>query len=217
MYDIVFRYLALDETDRLLEQGHFAELRMLLELANRDENMVCRRQNFVFSATLTMSHELPARIGDKRKRQREESMKLEKLLSLVGVRPKAKIVDLTASAKALKPATLSETKILCPKVEDKDYYLYYFLRHNRGRTLVFCNSISNVRRLSSIFSLLDINTMPLHAQMQQRQRLKYLERFTSTDNTVLIATDVAARGLDIPHVQHVVHFQVKAFVDDHVL
>jgi ATP-dependent RNA helicase DDX24/MAK5 len=140
-------------------------------------------------------------------------MKLDKLLSLVGVRPKAKVVDLTTQVRSLKPASLSEMKLYSATVEDKDYYLYYFLRHNPGRTLVFCNSINNVRRLTSVFTLLETNPLPLHAQMHQKQRLKHLERFSSLDNALLIATDVAARGLDIPHVQHVVHFQVNFYFD----
>lgn len=48
----------------------------------------------------------------------------------------------------------------------------------------------------------------LHASMQQRQRLKSLERFSSNPRAVLLATDVAARGLDIPDIEHVIHYQV---------
>ena len=50
--------------------------------------------------------------------------------------------------------------------------------------------------------------MGLHAQMHQKQRLKNLERFSANSNGFLIATDVAARGLDIPDVEHVIHYQV---------
>lgn len=53
---------------------------------------------------------------------------------------------------------------------------------------------------------------PLHASMQQRQRLKNLDRFKASDNCVLVCTDVAARGLDIPNVDNVVHYQVGAHV-----
>ena len=166
------------------------------------------RQNFVFSATLTLVHDLPNRLGKIKTKKKKEAVKLDKLLSLVGVRPKAKVVDLTSAVRSLKPASLSEMKLYSSTIEDKDYYLYYFLRHHPGRTLVFCNSINNVRRLTSVFTLLETNPLPLHAQMHQKQRLKHLERFSSQDNALLIATDVAARGLDIPHVQHVVHFQV---------
>ena len=201
----------MDETDRLLEQGHFAELRTLLEHINKDESRKRWRQNFVFSATLTLAHDLPTRLGNIKWRKKKEAVKLDRLISMVGVRPKAKIVDLTAASKTHKPATLSEMKLYSANIEDKDYYLYYFLRHNPGRTLVFCNSINNVRRLTSVFMLLEMNPLPLHAQMHQKQRLKHLEKFTCTDNALLFATDVAARGLDIPHVQHVVHFQVFSF------
>ncbi|XP_046461202.1 ATP-dependent RNA helicase DDX24-like [Daphnia pulex] len=210
------RYLALDETDRLLEKGHFAEVRTLLEHINKDEEKKRWRQNFVFSATLTLAHDLPNRLGNLKSKKKKEAMKLDKLLSLVGVRPKAKVVDLTTQVRSLKPASLSEMKLYSATVEDKDYYLYYFLRHNPGRTLVFCNSINNVRRLTSVFTLLETNPLPLHAQMHQKQRLKHLERFSSLDNALLIATDVAARGLDIPHVQHVVHFQVPRTSENYV-
>jgi ATP-dependent RNA helicase DDX24/MAK5 len=196
-----------------LEKGHFAEVRTLLEHINKDEEKKRWRQNFVFSATLTLAHDLPNRLGNLKSKKKKEAMKLDKLLSLVGVRPKAKVVDLTTQVRSLKPASLSEMKLYSATVEDKDYYLYYFLRHNPGRTLVFCNSINNVRRLTSVFTLLETNPLPLHAQMHQKQRLKHLERFSSLDNALLIATDVAARGLDIPHVQHVVHFQVNLYSD----
>lgn len=58
--------------------------------------------------------------------------------------------------------------------------------------------------------------MALHANMMQKQRLKNLERFTKDDNGLLIATDVAARGLDIPRVQHVIHYQVPRTSENYV-
>lgn len=48
----------------------------------------------------------------------------------------------------------------------------------------------------------------LHASLQQKQRLKSLESFSNKPQSLLLATDVAARGLDIPNIQHVVHYQV---------
>lgn len=206
--DRVYRYLTLDETDRLLERGHFQELRTLLERINKDESKTKWRQNFVFSATLTLAHDLPGRFSNKKMRADKQRVKLDKLLAFVGVRPKAKVVDLTAAAKDIKPATLSEMKLHCSSIEHKDYHLFYFLRQHPGRTLVFCNSINSVRRLTSVFTLLQMHPMPLHAQMHQKQRLKHLEKFSSAASALLIASDVAARGLDIPHIQNVVHYQV---------
>lgn len=59
------------------------------------------------------------------------------------------------------------------KEEDKDAYLYYILSvHGQGRTIVFCTSIAALRHISSILRILGITVWTLHAQMQQRARLK---------------------------------------------
>jgi superfamily II DNA/RNA helicase len=68
----------------------------------------------------------------------------------------------------------------------------------------------SIRRLLPLFQLLKVPMWGLHAQMQQRQRLKNLDRFKANKVSVLVATDVAARGLDIPLVDHVVHYQGKS-------
>jgi len=86
--------------------------------------------------------------------------------------------------------------------------LYAFLRCHPGRTLVFLNSVSSVRRLANVFGLLQCTPVALHAQMQQKQRLRSLERFAANPAGLLLATDVAARGLDIVGVQHVIHYHV---------
>lgn len=85
--------------------------------------------------------------------------------------------------------------------------------------------------------LLNIKAFPLHSQLEQRQRLKnldrwefirlqlnlrlafpdlFLSRFKSTANSVLLATDIAARGLDIPAVDHVIHYQIPRSADSYV-
>lgn len=89
-----------------------------------------------------------------------------------------------------------EARLECSE-EDRDERLYYMLTQHPGRTLVFANAISMVRRLASILRLLQLPVTPLHASMQQRQRLKALDRFRKSSNAILVATDVAARGLDI--------------------
>jgi hypothetical protein len=66
---------------------------------------------------------------------------------------------------------------------------------------VFVNAVSAVRRLAALLQLLGLPAGALHAQQQQRQRLKALDRFKTHPHGVLVATDVAARGLDIPDVQ----------------
>ena len=147
-------YLAIDETDRMTEKGHFEELKQLLELINRDEAKMRKRQNFVFSATLSLVHDLPKHlVGKKRAKAVTSEEKLEQVMSAIGVKEKSsrKVVDLTSKMGTAR--TLTESRIHCDMAE-KDVYLYYFTQMHPGRTLVFCNSIDCVRRLVNLFSLL---------------------------------------------------------------
>ncbi|EGC36632.1 hypothetical protein DICPUDRAFT_150880 [Dictyostelium purpureum] len=163
-----------------------------------------KRQSFVFSATLV---NIP---GDNQQNQHQKKKyrkptPIEQLIERVRFQRDYKLIDCTM--KRLTAKNLMETKIFC-NLEEKDHYLYYFVERYPGRTLVFVNSIDCARRLIPIFNILEVPVFSLHAQMQQKQRLKNLDRFRTMNNVVLIATDVAARGLDIPGVQHVIHYQV---------
>ncbi|KAL4431591.1 hypothetical protein ABPG77_001433 [Micractinium sp. CCAP 211/92] len=171
-----------------------------------------RMQTFVFSATLT----LPANL---RKRLRKGgggasgSSDLDGLMDKIPFRGKPKIVDLTSQRKLADK--VEEAYIACGESQ-RDEYLYCLLAKHPGRTIVFVNAISSVRRLVAILKLLGLPAQALHAGMQQRQRLKALDRFRADQNAVLVATDVAARGLDIKDVRCVVHYQLPASVDVYV-
>jgi len=208
------RYLAIDETDRMAEKGHFEELQRLLEMANskKEEPVQGReRQTFIMSATLAMTHKPPKHA--KKQKQMTSEEKIGEIMTMVGVRDRRKVVDITRKTGTAE--TLSESVLHCGLTE-KDFYLYYFVTRHIGRTVVFCNSIDCVRRLTNLLGLLSVTPLPLHAQLHQKQRLKNLDRFTASSSGLLIATDVAARGLDIPNVQHVVHYQVPRTSEGYV-
>ncbi|XP_060807247.1 uncharacterized protein LOC106142718 [Amyelois transitella] len=218
------KFLAIDETDRMIERGHFEELQPLLERLNADDARRGTRQNFVFSATLTMVHDLPAHMRGKKVTKRGKILnrkiekmtpqqKIKRLVDMVGM-TEPKVVDITTQNLGTAE-TLTESRIAC-SLDQKDVYLYYILKRHPGRTIVFCNSIGSVRRLAQLFTILGCRPLPLHANMPQRQRLKNLERFRDDPNGVLVATDVAARGLDIPDVDHVVHYQVPRTAENYV-
>ncbi|XP_006839690.1 PREDICTED: ATP-dependent RNA helicase DDX24 [Chrysochloris asiatica] len=199
------RCLVVDEADRMIEKGHFAELSQLMEMLSESQYNP-ERQTLVFSATLTLVHQAPARILHKKHTKKiDKTAKLGVLVQKIGLRARPKIIDLTRREATVE--TLMETKIHC-ETEEKDLYLYYFLMQHPGRTLVFANSISCIKRLSGLLKVLDIMPLTLHACMHQKQRLRNLEQFAHLQDCVLLATDVAARGLDIPEVQHVIHYQV---------
>jgi ATP-dependent RNA helicase DDX24/MAK5 len=121
------------------------------------------------------------------------------------------------------PETLNELAVRCKK-EEKDLFMYYYLSKKTAEsTIIFCNSITCTKRVSSILTSMKIPNQCLHSKMQQRARLKSLDRFKTGvakiedaaveigkaktgPQTILVCTDVAARGLDIPNVNNVLHY-----------
>ena len=94
--------------------------------------------------------------------------------------------------------------------------MYFFLLKYPGRTLVFVNSIDAVRRIVPVLTSLRLPAISLHSQLIQKQRLHSLERFKSSPKSILVATDIAARGLDISNVQHVVHYHLPRATDTYI-
>ena len=85
-----------------------------------------------------------------------------------------------------------------------------------GRTLVFCNMKVTVDRLVKRLRDRGLNADAIHGDRDQRKRDRVMGQFRSGDLQFLIATDVAARGLDIPDVQHVVNFDLPQTPEDYV-
>lgn len=73
-----------------------------------------------------------------------------------------------------------------------------------------------MRRLTPLLSNLNLTALPLHSQMAQKARMRSLERFTESRNSILVATDVAARGLDINEVEQVIHYHVPRTADAYI-
>lgn len=203
------RYFVVDETDRMAEKGHFTELEELLKFINASENS-SNRQNFVFSATLTLLQDLPS-FRKKAKKNLTKEQRLKELIKMFGMK-NPKVFDITQTGVAAK---LMEARIFC-ELDEKDFNLYYILINHPGRTIVFCNSIECVKRIASVLNHLNIEPIVLHGKMEQKQRLKNLENFQKHEESVMVTTQVASRGLDIPNVQHVIHYQVPTTGEDYV-
>ncbi|KAF8438991.1 P-loop containing nucleoside triphosphate hydrolase protein [Boletus edulis BED1] len=227
------KVLVLDEADRMIEAGHFAEMDNILRLTVRqskqdeiepelkaqesnaspppNDNM----QTFVFSATLSKDLQRNLKRRSRPKPRKNGNSKplstLDDLLLRLDFRdPTPEIIDLSPEGGAV--STLQESKVEC-LASEKDAHLYYFLLRYPGRSLVFLSAIDGIRRLAPLLELLGLKAFPLHSQLEQRQRLKNLDGFKSTPNSILLATDIAARGLDIPAIDHVIHYQVPRSAD----
>ena len=109
-----------------------------------------------------------------------------------------------------------ESALECTDDERDALTLYLLSAHAGKPSIVFVNAISSLRRLTALLKLMKVNAVGLHAGMQQRARLKALDRFKGNKASALIATDVAARGLDIKGVELVVHYQVPRQADAYV-
>jgi len=204
------------------------------------------RQTFVYSATLTLpassNFSKRSTAGTKKPRyDADVDGAIAEILEKSRAKGKTKIVDLSnmSHKKELKtnrqatkdqessseekfrlPEGLSLQQIKCTQ-RHKDSHLYAYLmttaEGSSGPCLVFCNSIAGVRRVGTTLQALGLDVRILHAQMQQRARFKAVELLQeSKRRTVVIATDVAARGLDIPSVASVVHYDTARTVDSFV-
>ncbi|CAM9325387.1 unnamed protein product, partial [Ectocarpus fasciculatus] len=204
-------------------------------------NMPIRRQTLLFSATL-LGAMAPSDFKKKSNAKAQESnnklkaMNANELISAdSAIAAKATAAKATtegtdgeedaavanmnsvsvAESLLLLPSTLQQYEIRAP-MEEKDAMAYYFLSANPSRVLVFVNSIKTARRLDGLLRALGLNCRTVHSQLQQRQRLRALDTFRSSPGGVLVATDIAARGLDIPKVQFVVHYDSARSVQVYV-
>lgn len=229
------KFLVVDEADRLLSQGHFKEMEEILNALDRkdedieqpEKNEPIERQTLVFSATF--DRDLQRRLASKASKSsnhggngianNKESM--EYLLTKLNFRSQ-KPTFIDADPTSHLATGLKESLVQCPAGTDKDLYLYTLLlllsnTRNNPRTLIFANSISAVKRLTPFLQNLNLPALALHSNMPQKARLRSVERFTTRANcSILVATDVAARGLDIPEVQIVIHYHLPRAADMYV-
>eukprot|EP00897_Mesotaenium_endlicherianum_P008915 jgi/Mesen1/8051/ME000043S07436 len=181
--------LVLDEADRLLEMGFSEEVQELVRLCPR------RRQTLLFSATMT-----------------DEVAKLVQLSLNNPVR-------LSADPKTQRPASLSEevVKIRGAQEGEKEAMLLALCsRSFQSRTIIFSGRKVEAHRLKIVFGLAGLKAGELHGNLTQAMRLDALEKFRTGETDFLIATDVAARGLDITGVETVINLECPRDITTYV-
>ncbi|GMY28239.1 DEAD-box ATP-dependent RNA helicase 28-like [Fagus crenata] len=172
--------LILDEADRLLELGFSAEIRELVRLCPR------RRQTMLFSATMT-----------------EE---VDELIKLSLTKPSR----LSADPSKTLPATLTQEVVRIRRmreVNQEAVLLSLCSKTFTSKVIIFSGTKQAAHRLKILFGLAGLNATELHGNLTQIQRLDALELFRKQQVDFLIATDVAARGLDIIGVQTVINYE----------
>ncbi|KKA30617.1 hypothetical protein TD95_000831 [Thielaviopsis punctulata] len=223
------QFLVIDEADRLLADGSFEEAASILEALDRHELVAgvpehdadgsaeVPRQTLVFSATLSKS--LHQKLGGKgKKATTTEEQSIEYLTERLRFREEEpKLVDVSPATQMA--SGLQEGLVQCGDATHKDLFLYAVIAlHPPRRTLVFTNAIKATRRLVPFLQNLGFQAKGLHSQMNQKARLQAIEwvAAASGESRILIATDVAARGLDIPSMDQVIHYHVPRTADTYV-
>ncbi len=183
-------YLALDEADRMLDMGFEPQIRQIVE--QRDMPPVGERQTMLFSATF------PKEI------QRMASDFL------------SDYVFLTVGRVGSSHTLITQTIEFVHNYEDKKSMLMDLVNSVQGLTLVFVETKRGADQLEDWLSRQGFPSTSIHGDRTQQEREWALKSFRSGKTPILVATDVAARGLDIPHVTHVINFDLPSDIDDYV-
>nr|XP_003214943.1 PREDICTED: ATP-dependent RNA helicase DDX18 [Anolis carolinensis] len=171
--------LVIDEADRILEVGFEEEMKQIIKLLPK------RRQTMLFSATQTRKVEDLAKI----------SLKKEPLY--VGVDDNKE----TATVEGLE-----QGYVVCPS-EKRFLLLFTFLKKNRKKKLmVFFSSCMSVKYHYELLNYIDLPVLAIHGKQKQTKRTTTFFQFCNADSGILLCTDVAARGLDIPEVDWIVQY-----------
>ncbi|XP_026495776.2 probable ATP-dependent RNA helicase Dbp45A [Vanessa tameamea] len=178
------KYLVLDEADRLFSESFEGDLETIFAA------LPTNRQNLLFSATIT------------------DDVKESKLLPL----NKEKLITWSESDPQLTVSTLDQRYVVCPAYA-RDVYLVQTLRKYRetkpsSHIIVFTDTKKECQVLSMMLNAIGMDNVCLHGFMRQKERLSALTQFRSNLKCTLIATNVAARGLDIPSVDLVVNHKL---------
>ncbi|EKD49504.1 MAG: hypothetical protein ACD_63C00119G0001 [uncultured bacterium] len=182
-----FRNIVLDEADRMVDMGFIKDIRLILG------QLPAERQSFFFTATL--------------------EPKVEELIRQFTNNPVRVSVKIRQT-----PTNIEQDIVHVPhnKAAKQNVLIEMLKKSEFKKVLVFCRTKNGTDKVVKALQGFGIKSNAIHGNKSQNYRMKALDYFKKGKIQVLVATDVAARGLDINEVSHVINFDIPANYEDYI-
>jgi ATP-dependent RNA helicase RhlE len=178
--------LVLDEVDRMLDMGFIDDVKRIISLCNKD------RQTLLFSAT----------VSDDIKRLVAKSLNNPQ--------------DVTIGIKLTPAETVKHEVYPVGAMQKFDLLIALIESMDINSMIIFCRMKVGADRIARWLQERDYSCAAMHSNLPQKARTKALDQFKSGEIKILVATDIASRGLDIANVTHVINYDVPEHAEDYV-